>query len=174
MRTVALLRGINVGGHNRLRMADLRSVTESLGHTDVETYLQSGNVVFTATGRPGRPGDEISERLRATCGVDVRVLTRTAAEMDSIVAANPYDRDDPTKVVVTFLSDDGEAPDLDVDSFAPEGLTAHGRQMYLDLPLGQARSRLTAALARADDGTSTSRNWRTVLAINEMCRSRRT
>lgn len=168
MRVVGFLRGVNVGGHNRLKMADLRATVESLGHTDVETYLQSGNVVFTAVRPSSRLGEEISDRLRTTCGIDVRVLTRSGAEMASIVDANPYERDDPTKVVVTFLPSDGQPPDLDLDSFAPEGLTVHGRQVYLDLPLGQGRSRLTAALAKLDDGRSTSRNWRSVLALTEM------
>ncbi len=169
MRVVGLLRGVNVGGHNRLAMADLRAAVESLGHTDVETHLQSGNVVFTAAAPSERLGDEIGERLRTTHGIDVLVLTRTAVEMASIVAASPYERDDPTKVVVAFLAE-GHAPDLDLDldSFAPEGLTVHGSEVYLDLPSGQGRSRLTAALAKRDDGSSTSRNWRTVLALAEM------
>ncbi len=168
MRVVGLLRGVNVGGNNRLKMADLRAAVESLGHTDVDTYLQSGKVVFTTT----RPGSQLSEtireRIQQTCGIDVPVLTRTGIEMSSIVAANPYERDDPTKVVVTFGPADGVLPDLDLDLFAPESLTVHGREVYLDLPFGQGRSRLTAALAKFDDGISTSRNWRTVLALAEM------
>lgn len=168
MRVVGLLRGINVGGRNRLKMADLRAAVESLGHTEVETYLQSGNVVFAVGDVHDRLGDEIAERLRDRCEVDVRVLIRTGDEMAAIVAANPYDRDDPTKVVVTFLPTDAVAPDLDLDAFAPEHLTVNGREVYLDLPNGQGRSRLTAALAKLDDGVSTSRNWRTVLALAEM------
>ncbi|MFN0089936.1 MAG: DUF1697 domain-containing protein [Acidimicrobiales bacterium] len=171
MRVVALLRGVNVGGSNRLKMADLRAAVESLGLTDVETYLQSGNVVFTAPRSRSELGEAISARLRETCGIDVRVLTRTGAEMASIVAANPYQRDDPTKVVVVFLPDAGAPPDLDLDAFAPEGLTIHGRELYLDLPFGQGRSRLAAALAKLDDGASTTRNWRTVLALSEMSAS---
>ena len=176
MRVVGLLRGVNVGGNNRLKMADLRAVVESLGHTDVDTYLQSGNVVFTATSHTDRLGDEISERLRDTCGIDVRVLTRTGAELAAIVAACPYERDDPTKVVVTFVASADRSTnsfidallDLDLTGFAPEGLTLNGREVYLDQPSGQGRSQLTAALAKRDDGASTSRNWRTVLALAEM------
>lgn len=171
MRVVGLLRGVNVGGSNRLKMADLRAVVESLGHTDAETYLQSGNVVFTASRSRSQLGEAIGERLRESCGIDVRVLTRTGADMASIVAANPYEREDPTKVVVTFFPVEGPPPDLDLDMFAPEGFTVHGRELYLDLPFGQGRSRLTAALARLDVGVSTSRNWRTVLALAEMSAS---
>jgi uncharacterized protein (DUF1697 family) len=168
MRVVGLLRGVNVGRSNRLKMANLRAAVESLGHTDVDTYLQSGNVVFTALRVGNRLGDEISERLLETCGIDVRVLTRTGADMAAIVAANRYERVDPTKVVVTFLDSSGARPDLDLAEFAPEGLTLNEREVYLDLPFGQGRSRLIAALAKRDDGLSTSRNWRTVLALAEM------
>lgn len=172
MRVVGLLRGVNVGGSNRLKMADLREAVESLGHTDVETYLQSGNVVFTTPRSRRQFGAAISERLREICGIDVPVLTRTDEEMVSLVAANPYDREDPTKLVVTFLPVDGLPPAFDLDPFSPEGLTLHGREVYLDLPFGQGRSRLTAALAKFDDGVSTSRNWRTVLALAELSATR--
>lgn len=160
-----------MGGHNRLKMADLRAVVESLGHTDVSTYLQSGNVVFTAENRTTTGvGVAVSKRLLAQCGLNVHVLIRTATDMASIVAANPYERDDPTRLVVTFLANKAVLPDLDLDTFAPEGLSVHGNEVYLDLPFGQAKSRLLAALAKVtvDDGTSTSRNWRTVLALTEM------
>jgi uncharacterized protein (DUF1697 family) len=171
MRVVGLLRGVNLGPSRRLKMADLRAVVESLGHTDVETYLQSGNVVFTPAG-PGDPGPGISTALGEAVGMTVGVLTRTGAQMAKIVAANPYDRDDPTKVVVTFLAAKGTPPDLDLDAFAPEGLTVSGTEIYLDLPSGQARSPLLAALGKVtvDDGLATSRNWRTVLALAEMSR----
>jgi uncharacterized protein (DUF1697 family) len=175
MRVVGLLRGVNVGGHNRLKMADLRAVVESLGHADVATYLQSGNVVFTmrdpvTSAMDNAIGAAISSRLTEMFGLRVNVLTRTGAEMASIVDANPYRRDDPTKVVVTFLGAPGRPPDPDVAAFAPEGLTVHGREVYFDLPFGQARSPMLAALAKAttDDPMSTSRNWRTVLALAEM------
>jgi uncharacterized protein (DUF1697 family) len=172
MRVVGLLRGVNVGGSNRLKMADLRVAVESLGVTEVETYLQSGNVVFTVAGSRTGLGGAISEQLRATCGLDVRVLTRTGDEMASIVAANPYRREDPTKVVVTFLADGSAAPAFDSAAFAPEGFTCSGREVYLDLPFGQARSKLTVALAKLDDGQATSRNWRTVIALAEMSAQR--
>jgi uncharacterized protein (DUF1697 family) len=153
-------------------MADLRAAVESLGHTDVETYLQSGNVVFTPHGS-GDLGGGISAALRDAVGLDAAVLTRTGAEMAAIVAANPYDRDDPTKVVVTFLAAAGDADparSLDLAAFAPEGLTIHGTELYLDLPDGQARSALVTALGKQKvfGAVATTRNWRTVLALAEM------
>lgn len=149
-------------------MADLREVVESLGCTDVETYLQSGNVAFCPPeGSVTDLGAEISQALAAALGLSASVQIRTGSEMAAIVAANPYERDEPTKVVVTFCPAPAQAPDLDVAAFAPEGLTVIGREVYLDLPHGQARSPLLSALAKAapDDGQATSRNWRTVVAL---------
>jgi uncharacterized protein (DUF1697 family) len=170
VRVVGLLRGVNLGSNRRLPMAELKAVVESLGCTDVATYLQSGNVVFSPPrGSDGTLGSEISRALATAVGLSAAVQIRTGAEMAAVVAANPYERADPTKVVVTFCPTAPQPPDLDLAAFAPEGLTVHGREVYLDLPGGQARSPLLAALARTspDDGQSTSRNWRTVLALAE-------
>lgn len=174
MRVVGLLRGVNLGSSRRLRMADLRAAAESLGHTDVETYLQSGNVVFTpAGGTPSDLGAAITEALRDRVGLVAGVLTRTGAEMADIVAANPYRREDPTKVVVTFLEAPGDTSPidaLDLPSFVPEGLTVRGTEIYFDLPSGQARSPLLQALSKhqVSGAVSTSRNWRTVTALAQM------
>jgi uncharacterized protein (DUF1697 family) len=174
MRVVGLLRGVNLG-RRRLSMADLRAAVEALGHTDVETYLQSGNVVFTpAKGARGKAlGAGITTAMAEAAGLDVPVLTRTGAQMRRIVAANPYDREDPTKLVVVFLeraADAEPARQLDLASFEPEGLTVKGTEIYLDLPGGQARSKLLEALGKEKVfGTaSTSRNWRTVQALARM------
>jgi uncharacterized protein (DUF1697 family) len=174
MRVVGLLRGVNLGASRRLRMADLRAAVEALGHVDVETYLQSGNVVFTpAPGTTTGLGAAITDALRERVGLSAAVLTRTGAEMADIVAANPYQREDPTKVVVTFLEAPADAAALealDLAAFGPEGLTVHGAQIYLDLPFGQGRSPLLHALSKrpAGGGASTSRNWRTVTALAAM------
>jgi uncharacterized protein (DUF1697 family) len=155
-------------------MVELRAVVESLGCTDVETYLQSGNVVFRPPPGPNTDlGAEISRALADEVGVDAAVQLRTGAEMEAVVAANPYRRADPTKVVVAFSSAPQQPPELDLSEFAPEGLTVHGREVYFDLPHGQARSRLLKALAKVsrDDGETTSRNWRTVTALADRARS---
>lgn len=154
-------------------MTDLKAIVESLGCTDVETYLQSGNVVFSPPAGSGTDlGPEISKALATAVGLSAAVQIRTGSEMAAVVAANPYERADPTKVVVTFCPTPQAPPKLDLVAFAPEGLTVNGREIYLDLPHGQARSPLLAALAKAapDDGRATSRNWRTVLAVAERTR----
>jgi uncharacterized protein (DUF1697 family) len=174
MRVAGLLRGVNLG-RRQLKMTELRQAVESLGHTDVETYLQSGNVVFTpAKGSVAKDlGSGISAALDETVGMDVHVLIRTAAELRKIVAADPYKREDPTKVVVAFLeraADAKPAKELHLADFQPEGLTIRGTEIYLDLPGGQARSKLLDALGRKKVfGTkATSRNWRTVVALRDM------
>lgn len=172
MRVVALLRGVNLGPSRKLKMGDLRAAVESLGHTDVETYLQSGNVVFTPKGRPA--GDAISAAIKDAVGLETNVLIRTGKEMAAIVEVNPYPVDDPTKVVVTFLASRTDAKavkELDVAPFAPEELTVHGTEVYLRLPNGQARSKLAAALAKVKTpgaASATTRNWRTVEALAAM------
>ena len=121
MRVVALLRGVNLGPNRRLRMADLRAVVESLGCTDVETYLQSGNVVFSPPAGPGDDvGDRISDALATEVGFPVAAQTRTGAEMAAIVAANPYERADPPRVVVTFCTPPQQPPDHALAAFAPK------------------------------------------------------
>src|SRR4026208_1160450 len=112
MRVAALLRGINIGSNKRISMADLRAIVESLGHTDVETYLQSGNVVFTPKRRATNPAEPPSTAIREATGFHVPVVTRTGAELARVVESIPYSVDDPTKIVVAFLADAVDLGDL--------------------------------------------------------------
>lgn len=172
MRVAALLRGINIGPNKRIAMPALRSIVESLGHTDVETYLQSGNVVFTQRGRAD-PGPALSAAIRDATGLDVEVVTRTGAELARVVEANPYPVGDPTKVVVGFLADELELADLelgDLSGYLPDELTVIGREVYVSVPNGQGRSKLMEALTKRRLRTTlTVRNWRTVVALAGLC-----
>ena len=175
MRVVALLRGINIGASKRIAMADLRAIVESLGHTDAETYLQSGNVVFTPRGKGARDlGRAISAAIADATGLDVPVVTRTGAELARILEASPYAVDDPTRVVVAFLGEEvvlGDLALVDLSSFLPDELTIDGRELYVSVPNGQARSKLMEALTkRSLPTTLTVRNWRTVEALAAMTR----
>jgi uncharacterized protein (DUF1697 family) len=167
MRVAALLRGVNLG-KRQVKMADLRAAVESLGHSDVETYLQSGNVVFTPAGST----DGLETGLSKALGIPIAVVLRTGKELARVIEANPYEVKDPTKVVVTFLAERRPKKVLagvDQEAFAPDEFTFNGRELYLKLPNGQARSKLMEALAKQDLGTTaTTRNWRTVLALAEM------
>ena len=171
MRLAALLRGINIGSNKRISMAALRSIVESLGHTDVETYLQSGNVVFTPKGK-GDHAPRLSKAIAAETGHDVAVLLRTGRELAKVVEANPYRVSDATKLVVAFLGDELELGQLglgDLEPYLPDELTVHGRELYISVPNGQARSKLMEALVkRRLPTTLTVRNWRTVEALAKL------
>ena len=171
MRIAALLRGINIGPNKRISMETLRAIVESLGHTDVETYLQSGNVVFTPKGR-GDHAARLSAAIAQETGHDVAVVLRTADELAKVVEANPYPVPDPTKVVVVFMDDELELGQLglgDLAPYLPDELTVHGRELYVSVPNGQGRSKLMEALVRRRLPTTiTVRNWRTVEALAEL------
>jgi len=176
-RTVALLRGINVGGRNSIAMTDLRGIFEDLGHRDVETYLQSGNVVFRATGAPTVLAATIAGRITAELGLDVPVVVRTGAELQKVVATNPFLADgvDPATLHVVFTV--GRAPsaalgDLEPERFSPDRFVHRGREVYLHCPNGYGRTKLTNAFFEARlgpaAGTTTTRNWKTVTRLAEM------
>ncbi|MGH3740603.1 MAG: DUF1697 domain-containing protein [Micromonosporaceae bacterium] len=172
---VALLRGINLGAHARVGMADLRQLFADLGHTDVTTYLQSGNVVFASSRRAPAPLEaEISERIHDQLGLAVGVLVRTADEMADVVAGNPFleSESDLAKLHVTYL---GGAPDPEaVESFAaPPGEPARfaiaGREIYLHCPEGYGRTKLNNAFIERKLGkTATTRNWRTTAKLHQL------
>jgi uncharacterized protein (DUF1697 family) len=176
MRVAALLRGINIGPHKRISMPALREIVESLGHTEVETYLQSGNVVFTRRGRAD-PGPALEAAIEKATGHDVAVVTRTGEDLRRVVEANPYPVSDPTKVVVGFLADAVELADLelgDLTGYLPDELTVAGREVYVSVPNGQGRSKLMEALVKRRLRTTlTVRNWRTVTALAELTAGRR-
>ena len=167
----ALLRGINIGPNQRISMPTLRKLVESLGYTDVETYLQSGNVVFTPKGK-GDPAARLSAASAKETGHDVAVLVRSAKDLAKVIEANPYPVSDPTKVVVVFMEDEVELGQLglgDLGPYLPDELTAHGRELYVSVPNGQGRSKLMEALVkRRLPTTITVRNWRTVEALAAM------
>ena len=170
---IALLRGINVGGNVKLPMADLRKLVASVGGEDVQTYIQSGNVVFTHTARSApKLTAELEAAIRHGTGFDIAVVLRTANELGDVIEHNPYDATDPTKVHVVFLSEAPLATALDkIDAarFAPEEMTSRGRELYLHLPDGMGRAKLPTQLGKLGPAVSaTARNWRTVLKLHDL------
>lgn len=177
-RLVALLRGVNVGGRNILPMASLRGALAGLGYTDVETHLQSGNVVFD-------PGEDTSQRaaqrieqlLASELGVAVPVLLRDAAALQAIVDANPLApvADNPSRLLVTFLSapaDESRVAELDRSAYEPDRFAAVGREIYVWAPNGVSKTELTYAFWEKRLGvTATARNWNTVTKLLALARS---
>ncbi len=172
---VALLRGINVGGKNKLPMKDLAAMFADAGCDDVRTYIQSGNVVFRARqALARRVSSVISQAIADRFGFEVPVITRTAAEMEKVVASNPFLRTgvDSAKLHVAFLAKrptTANVAKLEPDRSPPDEFTVQGREIYLHRPGGMARTKLTNAYFDGKLGTtSTMRNWNTVLKLLEL------
>ena len=173
---VALLRGVNVGGHNRIAMPDLRAVVESLGHGSVGTYIQSGNVVFSAdagsdAADEDRLGGSLRGALTGTLGLDVEVMVRSRASLTRVLSVVPFPVDDPKQVLIAFLAA-APAPEaaatLENVEAAPEEARVIGREAYLRLPNGVGRSILAPLIERRLKVAATGRNLattRTVLAM---------
>lgn len=170
---VALLRGINVAGHARLAMADLRSAVEACGYVDVATYVQSGNVVLRvpddhpSVGDTDAAADAIRRSIAERTSVRPEVVVRTLDELRTVASGNPFltRSDDPTHHHVVFLAGPASLGEVDPSDFAPEDAAAAGREVYLYLPGGIGRSKLAAALSRKPTATGTARNWRTVTKL---------
>ncbi len=176
-RQIALLRGINVGGNRKVPMARLRELMEALGHTDVATYVQSGNVVFTpadAAAPPEKVAAGIEEALEGAFGFRPAVTIRTREELAAVVAADPFAgvADHPSRYHVFFLSgpgDEAALAELDAAAFEPERFALRGRELYLWTPEGIGRSPLAQKLTERRIGAAaTARNWRTVTTLLEM------
>ena len=172
---IALLRGVNVGGHNMIKMDALRALCESLGHCDVQTYVQSGNVVFTTKERdPEKLATRIEDAIEKTHGFRPDVVIRSAAEMRALISKNPFAKRkgiEPGKLIVTFLADE-----LSAESKAavlalkpdPEEIRVNGREIYVYFPDGSGRSKLVPVLTRTLKNKGTGRNWTTVCTLAEM------
>lgn len=184
---VALLRGINVGGRNRVAMADLRAVVTSLAHTGVATYIQSGNVVFSC---PQTDTTAIAAALEQAIAesLDVRptVVVLSRDELSQVVADNPYpDETNPKYLHAAFTSAQIGPDQLAAIAIAQHRATGKGSRdeatvvghtLYLHTPDGLGRSELAAQLARtggplAATGSATMRNWATVTKLLTMCQA---
>jgi uncharacterized protein (DUF1697 family) len=174
---VALLRGINVGGKNRLAMADLVALCEAVGCRDVATYIQSGNVAFQASATLAKqlPG-KLSAAIAKKHKLEVPVIVRSADQLAAVVASNPYLRaKHPIEQLhVVFLADTpspAAARALDPKRSPPDEFVVHGGELYLRCPAGVGNSKLTNAYFDAKlVTTSTARNWKTVLALDALLR----
>lgn len=170
---IALIRGINVGGHLPVSMSDLRDLLEQLGFESARSLLQSGNLIFRCAtqkdaGLEGLLEAEAEKRL----GLRADFLIRSAREWKEVVAHNPFRKEaerDPSHLVVMFLKRPAEAKivkAVQVSITGPEILRADGRQVYIVYPAGIGKSRLTNVLLEKRLGIrGTARNWNTVLKL---------
>ncbi len=172
---VVLLRGINVGPTKRMKMADLRALCEEAGYAQVSTYIQSGNVLLTSPAPESDVVADLESRILERFGFDVAVVVRTESELAAAIEANPYtDEHDPTKLVLAFMQSwppAGTFASIEAAAFAPEAFTLLGRDLYLHLPNGQGRAKLTAALlGQTSTGPITARNWKSVTTLLALAR----
>jgi uncharacterized protein (DUF1697 family) len=174
---VCMLRGINVGGHKKVKMDQLRAAFEALGFKQVKTYIQSGNVVFMAPkSSPARLCKKIETKIQTDFGHSVSAIIRSSDDMKQIVTRNPFLQDagiDPEKLHVMFLSKAPESCALEkvIPLASPlQQLRCIGHELYLYLPNGVAESFvMKKPVDRLLGVVTTMRNWRTVNAIHQMC-----
>lgn len=170
---VALIRGINVGGHQAVAMSDLRDLLTQLGFDGARSLLQSGNLVFRCGERIGAELESVLEmEAEERLGLRVDFLIRSAREWREVIARNPFRKQaesDPSHLVVMFLKSAAKAEDVKAVQAAITGretIRADGRQLYIVYPDGIGKSRLTNVLIEKKLGIrGTARNWNTVLKI---------
>lgn len=182
---IALLRGINLGGHKRIAMADLREVVTALGHADVATYIQSGNVLFTpASDDRAALAAGLEQAIAAKLGVQCGVIVLSRDDLARVAGDNPYpDEPNPKMVHVIFLPAepaDGHAGHLAEmqQQAAAKGsrdtVALVGRAVFLHTPDGFGNSELAKLLSRAKGpmsakGAGTARNLATVTKLLALC-----
>ena len=175
-RQVALLRGINLGPHNRIAMPELREALGEAGYREVQTYVQSGNVVLESDETPTALETALERLIAERFALEIPVIARTRDELADVVKRNPLKRvaTDPKRYQVSFLAeplDEDRISQLNQVATDPERLVASGRELYAWHPDGAARSKLWAKLAGTGLGVkATARNWKTVEALLEMAR----
>ncbi len=173
---ISMLRGVNVGAHNRIKMEALRALYESIGLRDPQTYVQSGNVVFRTDRRDlAVLAKCIEDAIEKNFGFRPAVILRTSSELRDVIASNPFAKRsgiEPNKFLVHFIASDPGAEirdkvlQLKTD---PEELRIHGRELYIYFPNGMARPKMSwAVLEKTLNTPGTGRNWNSVVNLLEM------
>ncbi len=179
-RYAALLRGINVGGRHKVAMADLRQVAASLGHTDVTTYVQSGNLIFTSRAASSVSlADDLERRIAEQLAVRPAVVVLSRADLAQVIADNPFPGEINPKYLHAVFRRDEMSPDaIAAVTTAQDRARAKGcrdeavvvgRTLFIHTPDGFGRSELAAQLARSSvHPAGTARNWATVTRLMAM------
>ncbi|HEV8059075.1 MAG TPA: DUF1697 domain-containing protein [Gemmataceae bacterium] len=174
-KQVALLRGINVGGKNKLPMKDLVAMFVAAGCDDVQNFIQSGNIIFRAPARISAKLPElIASEIASQFGYRTPVLLRTYEQLNNVIADNPFVEAEAEEkaLFVMFLADlpsPSNVANLDADRSPPDRYKVLGKQIYLNLVNGAADTKLTNAyFDKQLATTSTARNWRTVNKLLEL------
>jgi uncharacterized protein (DUF1697 family) len=171
---VALLRGINLGSHNKVPMPALRALAEDLGYGDVTTYIQSGNVILTSSDGAAKVASTLERAIATEFGIDVAVFVRSTQQLQKVVDGNPFLRQgkDPGALHVVFLSAKPKADKvtaLTAKGLGAEEVAVKGAEAYLHLPNGIGRAKLNNSSVEKQLGVAgTTRNWRTTAKLLEL------
>ena len=171
-RYIAMLRGINVGGHKKIKMVDLKAYIMEIGFDNVETYIQSGNIVFQSDLDVATTRDAIQNKIEEKYGWEVPTIIRTQTELKSVIERNPFSDEQLDRLCVTFLSglpDQELVNSLREISYEPEEFIIEGRDIYFYSPLGFAKAKMSNNLFENKlKVNATTRNWKTVNKLLEM------
>lgn len=173
---IALLRGINVSGQKKVNMKLLKEMFETLGFQDVQTYIQSGNVVFRSKKTPVKKlVKQIQEEILKVFGFEVRVLIRTQAALQAVVESCPFVKEkgsEEDKIYIVFLDEEPKPENiekLNTVNYAPERFTISGLTLYFYCPNGYGKAKLNNNLFESKlKVAATTRNWRTVNILADM------
>lgn len=172
---IALLRGINVSGKNKIKMQDLRVLLAEHQLTNVQTYIQSGNVLFDSDEPAKTLASKIEKAIHTAYGFDVPVLVKTKSELKKMATANPYLKDRSEEIrflALAFLEDKPKKEQqeaIETTKYLPDEWQADGKGIYLFCPNGFGRTKLTNNFfERKLKMRATTRNWKTVLKLLEM------
>src|ERR1700722_15603149 len=173
MTHVALLRGINVGGKNSLPMKELAQMFSLAGCTNVRTYIQSGNVIFETSGEAAKIAQVVTAKIEKKFGYRIPIVTRTSEQLLKTIRDNPFLKGADQKMLhVYFLApspNPAAVAALDPTRSTPDAFHVRGQEIYLHLPNGMGRSKLTNAYFDSKLSTiCTARNWATVLKLAAM------
>jgi uncharacterized protein (DUF1697 family) len=176
VKYISILRGINVGGNRKILMADLKSMYEDLGFSDVTTYIQSGNVIFnTSITNPAKLEEIIKNSIAKNFGFDVPVIIRSIEEMQQVISENPFLNNadfDPKKLYVTFLSepiDMVHENNIIPQDYLPDQFKILGQHIYVYYAEKISSSKLIQSLFEKQyKVTATTRNWNSVNKLVEL------
>lgn len=172
---IAILRGINVGGHRKILMADLRQILETSGLKNIVTYIQSGNVVFKSDLENSALEILIENAIQTHFGFNVPAIVRTHQELSNLIKNNPFyaNNVDVKKLHVTFLKPTLEKENintLDFNVFKPDVFSVSDKAIYLYLENAYHKSKLsTNFFEKTLNVGATTRNWKTTLKLLELC-----
>jgi uncharacterized protein (DUF1697 family) len=175
---IALLRGMNVGGQKQIKMSTLKLLFEELRFHNVETYIQSGNVIFSSKEKlPEKLEQKISSAIKRKFGFDVRVMVLTPEEIEYVLNNNPFikRKKESEKLYVTFLAkspSDENINKLNAIDYSPEEYIIDGRYIYLFVPNGYGKAKLNNNFFESKlNASATTRNWKTVNKMFELSTS---